>query len=89
MLNSYKAGFVILIALAVVTTGYYELAVRDNIGNQLLQDNSNGTLNLFVYDYPGYYQLYRRVITGSKLQVLEERSIETCGLQNIYGGFPE
>ena len=52
MLNSYKAGFVILIALAVVTTGYYELAVRDNIGNQLMQDNSNGTLNLFVYDSP-------------------------------------
>ena len=52
MLSSYKAGVVILIALAVVATGYYELAVRDNIGNQFLQDNNSGTLNLFVYASP-------------------------------------
>lgn len=52
MINPYKASIVIVIALAVVAGGYYELAVRDNIGNQLIPEQSGGTLNLYVFDSP-------------------------------------
>lgn len=52
MINPYKAGIVVVIALAVVSVGYYELAIGDNIGNQLVPQENTGTLNLFVYDSP-------------------------------------
>lgn len=52
MNSSVKAAVVIVAVLAVVAGAFYEVGVKQNLGDKLVAPQNSGNLNVYVYDAP-------------------------------------